>query len=78
MVFVHQGDVVENVLLRHQHLGAPVAPHVAARDIAAGTVLCEQDLAVKRPGTGDSPYKYWAIQGKAASRSYKAGDLILE
>ena len=51
---------------------------VAARDIAIGTVLCEQDLAIKRPGTGDSPYKYWAIQGKAASRSYKAGDLILE
>lgn len=51
---------------------------VAAHDIAAGTVLCEQDLAVKRPGTGGSPYKYWAIQGKTASRSYKAGDLILE
>jgi N-acetylneuraminate synthase len=51
---------------------------VAARDIAAGEVLSEKDLAVKRPGTGDSPYKYWSIQGVVASRSYKAGDLILE
>lgn len=51
---------------------------VAARDITAGTVLSAQDLAVKRPGTGDSPYKFWAIQGKVASRSYQAGDLILE
>lgn len=51
---------------------------VAARDIAAGTVLSEQDLTVKRPGTGDSPYKYWSIQGVVTSRNYKAGDLILE
>lgn len=51
---------------------------VAARDISAGHMLTADDLAVKRPGTGDSPYKYWAIQDKVASRSYKAGDLILE
>ncbi|WP_240222250.1 N-acetylneuraminate synthase [Rheinheimera hassiensis] len=51
---------------------------VAARDIASGHMLTADDLAVKRPGTGDSPYKYWAIQGKVASRSYKAGDLIFE
>lgn len=51
---------------------------VAARDIAVGTRLSELDLAVKRPGTGDSPYKYWAIQGKVTSRAYKAGELIFE
>lgn len=51
---------------------------VAARDIASGTVISAQDLAVKRPGTGESPYRYWEIQGKVALYSYKTGDLILE
>lgn len=51
---------------------------VAARDIKAGQILVADDLAIKRPGTGESPYKYWAIQGKVASCSYKAGELILE
>ncbi|MDB2630017.1 N-acetylneuraminate synthase family protein, partial [Luminiphilus sp.] len=51
---------------------------VAARDIAVGTVLSQRDLAIKRPGTGNSPYNYWTILGKVAARSYKSGELILE
>ena len=51
---------------------------VAARDIAIGAVFCELDLSVKRPGLGDSPFTYWSLQGKTASRSYKEGDLIHE
>lgn len=51
---------------------------VAARDIAKGQVITADDLAVKRPGNGLSPYTYWQIQEKAASRAYKAGDLIVE
>jgi N-acetylneuraminate synthase len=51
---------------------------VAARDITAGQIVTEADLAVKRPGNGVSPYKYWEVQGKTATKHYKAGDLILE
>jgi len=51
---------------------------VAARDIAIGAVFCELDLSVKRPGLGDSPFTYWSLQSKTASRSYKEGDLIHE
>ncbi|WP_251071021.1 N-acetylneuraminate synthase [Shewanella sp. NKUCC01_JLK] len=51
---------------------------VAARDIAAGHIITADDLAVKRPGNGESPYRFWEIQSKPASRSYKAGDLVLE
>lgn len=51
---------------------------VAARKIAAGHIITVDDLAVKRPGNGDSPYRYWDIQGKVASMNYKEGDLILE
>ncbi|MBN8444763.1 MAG: N-acetylneuraminate synthase [Gammaproteobacteria bacterium] len=51
---------------------------VAARDIAEGQIITADDLAVKRPGTGLTPYKFWEIQSKIASRSYQAGDLIVE
>ncbi|MDB9892080.1 N-acetylneuraminate synthase [Amylibacter sp.] len=51
---------------------------VAARDIPIGAVFCELDLSVKRPGLGDSPFTYWSLQSKSASRSYKEGDLIRE
>ncbi|WP_445765674.1 N-acetylneuraminate synthase [Rheinheimera sp.] len=51
---------------------------VAARDIAVGHIITADDLAIKRPGNGVSPYLYWQLQAKAASRSYQCGDLIVE
>jgi N-acetylneuraminate synthase len=51
---------------------------VAARNITAGQIMTESDLAVKRPGNGVSPYRYWEVQGKVATKNYKAGDLVLE
>lgn len=51
---------------------------VAAKDIKKGDVLTGEALAIKRPGTGVSPYLFWTLQGKIASRSYKAGDLVFE
>ena len=51
---------------------------VAARNISMGQKITEDDLAVKRPGNGDSPYRYWEVQGKVATKNYKAGDLVLE
>ncbi len=51
---------------------------VAARDIAAGQIIQADDIAIKRPGTGESPSKFWQIQGKPASKAYKAGELVFE
>ncbi len=51
---------------------------VAARYIANGHIITADDLDVKRPGTGDSPYRFWDVQGKIASRDYKPGDLVFE
>jgi N-acetylneuraminate synthase len=51
---------------------------VAARPIKEGQIITSDDLAIKRPGNGDSPYRFWCIQNKIASRSYKVGDLVLE
>ncbi|WP_249555070.1 MULTISPECIES: N-acetylneuraminate synthase [Shewanella] len=51
---------------------------VAARYIANGHIITADDLDVKRPGTGDSPYRFWDVQGKIATRDYKPGDLVFE
>ena len=49
---------------------------VAAHPIKEGEVFTANNLTIKRPGTGISPYSYWEIQGKKANRSYQAGDTI--
>jgi len=51
---------------------------VAIRDIASGTQITAEDIAIKRPGNGISPYKYWTILGKVTDADYQTGDLILE
>ena len=44
---------------------------VAARPIAAGTVLTEDDLTALRPGHGCSPMEVWAMLGCPARRDYR-------
>lgn len=51
---------------------------VAAKDIKQGQVISAEDIAVKRPGDGITPYKFWALAGKVSSKNYQAGDLISE
>lgn len=49
---------------------------VASRDIMQGELMTADTLAVKRPGSGLSPYCYWDLLGQAAKRVYKEGELI--
>lgn len=49
---------------------------VAAKYIKEGELFCEDNLQVKRPGDGLSPYSYWDLIGKVATASYQEGDLI--
>lgn len=51
---------------------------IAARNISSGQIITEDDLTIKRPGDGLSPYKYWEIQAKPASKDFKPGDYIFE
>jgi N,N'-diacetyllegionaminate synthase len=49
---------------------------VAAREIRKGELLTEDNLAVKRPGTGISPMQWDEIVGQKARKAYKQDDLI--
>lgn len=51
---------------------------VAATDIKSGDVFTEANLAIKRPGTGLSPYHYWEVIGRKANQDYNSGELIVE
>jgi sialic acid synthase SpsE len=48
----------------------------AARDIAAGEILTEAMLQVKRPQLGASPMRFWALLGRPAPRAYRKGEAI--
>jgi N,N'-diacetyllegionaminate synthase len=49
---------------------------VANTDISKGEIFDENNITVKRPGTGISPMKWDEIIGKSAARNYKADELI--
>lgn len=51
---------------------------VAIKEIKVGDMLSEDNLTIKRPGNGMSPYLYWDMLGKQARKSYQAGELIAE
>ena len=49
---------------------------VAKRSIKKGELFSEENLTVKRPGTGISPMEWDTVIGKAASSDYEMDDLI--
>ena len=49
---------------------------IAARNIQAGEIFCEANLAVKRPGTGLSPMHWDDVLGRKAPRNFLADELI--
>lgn len=51
---------------------------VANRAIKKGEKFSEQNLVVKRPGSGISPSKYWGYLGKIALKPYEQDELIDE
>ncbi|QYJ95148.1 N-acetylneuraminate synthase [Shewanella spartinae] len=51
---------------------------VASQAIQAGDDFSSDNVTIKRPGNGMSPYQYWEMLERKASRAYQAGDLIIE
>lgn len=49
---------------------------VAARSIRKGEPFTASNLAVKRPGTGIAPWRYWEWLGRTAARDYAPDELI--
>jgi N-acetylneuraminate synthase len=49
---------------------------VAAATIKKGEPLTEDNMAVKRPGTGVSPFEYWSMLSMQAHKDYAEGDLL--
>ena len=49
---------------------------VARRDIQKGEPLTEENLAIKRPGNGISPMRWFEVLGTEASRNFEADELI--
>lgn len=49
---------------------------VAARPIGKGERFTEENLAVKRPGGGISPFRYWEYLGRQADRDYQIDEII--
>lgn len=51
---------------------------VAACDIDKGEIFTQDNVLIKRPGTGKSPYLYWEVLGTTASRHLMAGEVLDE
>jgi N,N'-diacetyllegionaminate synthase len=49
---------------------------VAKKDIKAGDIFSDENLAIKRPGNGISPMRWDEILGCVASRNYSIDELI--
>lgn len=51
---------------------------VAFKEIKSGETFTADNLTIKRPGSGISPYRYWELLNKPATKDYQLGDLIIE
>ena len=49
---------------------------VAGKPIRAGELFSEENIVVKRPGTGISPMRFYEVIGVPAPRSFEADELI--
>jgi N-acetylneuraminate synthase len=51
---------------------------VAQKVINSGDIFTAENISIKRPGDGITPYKYWDYLGESASKEYLPGDMIDE
>jgi N,N'-diacetyllegionaminate synthase len=72
------GDGVKRVSKSEMlNLGIVRKSIVARVEILKGDILSVENLAIKRPGTGVSPMRWYEVLGSKAKKSFKADDLII-
>ncbi len=49
---------------------------IAAKKIKMGEVFTEENITIKRPGTGISPMQFWDILGKKSLRDFSVDEII--
>lgn len=49
---------------------------VALEKIEKGSLFCERNIGIRRPGKGLSPMRYWEVIGRVANRTFEKGDFI--
>jgi N-acetylneuraminate synthase len=49
---------------------------VALKPIKEGETFTEDNLGIKRPGTGISPMEYWERLGQTAEQGMDEGDIL--
>lgn len=49
---------------------------VAVAPIQEGQIISEEDVIIKRPGTGKSPMEYWELIGTPAKQNYAADEVL--
>lgn len=49
---------------------------VALADVARGETFTTENLGIKRPGGGLSPFGYWQFLGKKAAKNYRRDEMI--
>lgn len=59
-----------------QNISAARKSIVAKRNINAGEVFTEDNITVKRPGSGISPMNWYSVIGQKANKNYMEDDLI--
>ena len=49
---------------------------VASKPIKLGETFTTENIVVKRPGTGQSPFKYWDLLGTKSTRDIAENEII--
>jgi N-acetylneuraminate synthase len=49
---------------------------VAAKSIVIGELFSENNVTIKRPGNGASPYQYWELINTKSEKPYQEGEVI--
>jgi N-acetylneuraminate synthase len=49
---------------------------VALKAIKTGDQFTSENVSIKRPGTGRSPFEYWSLLGTKATSDIAENDLI--